>query len=65
LRALLEGEKGAYRDITLLNAAAGLIVGGKCTDLNAGMALAENAIDSGKALKAMEDLKRITNMTVS
>ncbi len=65
LRALLEGEKSAYRDITLLNAAAGLIVGGKCTDLSAGMELAANAIDSGKALKAMEELKRITNMTVS
>ncbi len=62
---LLNGEKGAYRDITLLNAAAGLIVGGKCTNLEEGMQLAAKSIDSGAALKAMEDLKRITNMTVS
>ena len=65
LLALLQGEKGAYRDIALLNAAAGLIVGGKCNTLREGLDLAAVSIDSGKALKAMEDLKRITNMTVS
>ncbi|WP_206378283.1 anthranilate phosphoribosyltransferase [Sneathiella limimaris] len=65
LMALLQGEKGPYRDITLLNAAAGLIVGGKCTDLKDGIELASASIDSGKALNAMNELKRITNMTVS
>ena len=65
LLALLNGEKGAYRDITLLNAAAGLVVGGKCSSVKEGIAIAADAIDSGKALKAMENLKRITNMAVS
>ncbi len=65
LLALLNGEKGAYRDITLLNAAAGLVVGGKCSSVKDGIAIAADAIDSGKALKAMETLKRITNMAVS
>lgn len=65
LLGLLKGRKSAYRDISLLNAAAGLIVGGKCNNLRDGMKLATASIDSGKALKAMEDLKHITNMTVS
>ena len=62
---LLKGEKGAYRDITLLNAAAGLVVGGKCSTVKDGIEISAEAIDSGKALKAMEDLKRITNMAVN
>src|SRR5690606_24671851 len=33
LRAALSGEKGAYRDIALLNAAAGLVVAGLAADL--------------------------------
>jgi len=65
LMDLLNGAPGAYRDITLLNAAAGLIVGGKCDTLKEGVALAARAIDNGKALHAMEELKRITNLTVS
>lgn len=65
LLALLNGEKGAYRDITLLNAAAGLVVGGKCSSVKDGIGMAADAIDSGKALQAMETLKRITNMAVS
>jgi len=65
LMALLEGEKSAYRDITLLNAGAALIVGGKCDTVKDGIALAAEAIDNGKALHAMNELKRITNLTVS
>ncbi|OUR76999.1 anthranilate phosphoribosyltransferase [Alphaproteobacteria bacterium 46_93_T64] len=65
LMALLKGEHSAYRDITLLNAGAGLVVGGKCDTVKDGIALAAEAIDNGKALHAMEELKRITNLTVS
>ena len=49
LTRLLEGEKGAYRDIVLLNAAAALIVAGRAPNLPVGIALAAHAIDSGKA----------------
>jgi anthranilate phosphoribosyltransferase len=49
LLRLLDGEPGAYRNIVLLNAAAALIVAGKASDLPAGVALAADAIDSGKA----------------
>lgn len=49
LRAVLAGEKTAYRDIAVLNAAASLVVAGKAADLAEGRALAEEAIDSGAA----------------
>jgi anthranilate phosphoribosyltransferase len=47
LRAVLKGEKTAYRDIALVNAAAGLVVAGKADDLAGGLALAAKAVDSG------------------
>ncbi len=46
---LLAGEKSAYRDIVMLNAAAALLVAGVAEDLHQGVKLAENAIDSGKS----------------
>jgi anthranilate phosphoribosyltransferase len=49
LLRLLDGETGAYRNIVLLNAAAALIVAGKAVNLHAGVALAAEAIDSGRA----------------
>lgn len=61
LRALLDGAKGAYRDATLLNAAAALLVAGKVSDLRGGVALAADSIDSGKAKTAVETLARITS----
>jgi len=61
LRALLEGEEGALRDIVLLNAAAALIIAGKAPDLRAGVALAAKAIQSGAAKTALDKLVAITN----
>lgn len=55
-RAILEGEKGPRRDIVCLNAAAGLIAGGKSVDFIEGFRLAGISIDSGAALKALEGL---------
>lgn len=56
IRSILEGSPGPQREIVVLNAAAGLMVGGKAADLPAGIALAGESIDSGKALKALDDL---------
>ena len=61
LHRLLDGEKGAYRDIVLLNAAAALIVAGKAGDLQEGVALAATALDQGKAKDALAKLVAITN----
>jgi anthranilate phosphoribosyltransferase len=56
LRALLLGEKGAYRDTILLNAAAALIVSGKTISLTEGVAMAARAIDDGKANAVLDAL---------
>ncbi len=61
LRALLGGEPGAYRDITLLNSAAALIVAGRAAALTEGVAMAAASIDSGKALAALERLVAVSN----
>ncbi|MEN0002435.1 MAG: anthranilate phosphoribosyltransferase [Pseudomonadota bacterium] len=61
LTALLDGAPGAYRDVACLNAAAGLVVAGKASDLTEGVALAQNAIDSGKAKSVLADVVKISN----
>jgi len=61
LRALLDGARGPYRDIVLLNAAAALIVADKVADLREGAALAANAIDSGAAKRTLEKLVAVSN----
>lgn len=59
--ALLDGEKSAYRDAVLLNAAAALKVAGRCEDLRDGVALAETSIDSGAARGKIEAVAKITS----
>ncbi|HEU4960943.1 MAG TPA: anthranilate phosphoribosyltransferase [Sphingomonas sp.] len=49
LRRLLKGERGAYRDAVLINAAAALIVAGRVDTLSDGAALAGETLDSGAA----------------
>jgi anthranilate phosphoribosyltransferase len=60
LRDVLDGAKNAYRDIVLLNAAAGLIIAGKVTTIADGAALAAEAIDSGRARDKLAALVAIT-----
>ncbi|APF37504.1 anthranilate phosphoribosyltransferase [Chelatococcus daeguensis] len=61
LRAVLAGEKTPYRDIAVLNAAAGLVVAGKAADLKEGVAAAEAALDSGAARATLERLVAASN----
>jgi len=49
LRALLQGEAGAYRDAVLLNAAAALVVADAAHDFQEGVEQAAEAIDNGLA----------------
>lgn len=49
LRALLDGEGGAYRDAVLLNSAAALLIADKVTSLADGVEMAAKSIDSGAA----------------
>jgi anthranilate phosphoribosyltransferase len=60
IHAMLAGIRGPLRDAVLLAAAAALIVAGKAGDLRAGVRLAEDAIDSGRARAALEKLVAIT-----
>jgi anthranilate phosphoribosyltransferase len=54
VRRVLAGEQGPHRDIVVLNAGAGLVVGGRVSDLAEGMALAEQTIDSGAAADTLD-----------
>ena len=49
IRSVLNGERGARRDIGLLNAAAALMVAGRVADLAGGLVQAAQSIDSGRA----------------
>jgi anthranilate phosphoribosyltransferase len=59
--AVLKGQKGTRRDIVLLNAAAGLVASGLAADFKEGIRIAQESIDSGSAMKKLEQLKEFTN----
>ena len=59
--AILNGEKGPKRNAVLLNSAAGLYVAQKVESLQEGVRLAEEIIDSGKALLQLEKFIEVTN----
>lgn len=58
---LLAGERGAYRDIAVLNAAAALVVSDVAADIQDGARQAEKAIDCGAAAAALAKLVEISN----
>ena len=61
LTALLSGKKSAYRDAVLLNSSAALLIAGKCGSLKEGVEYAADSIDSGKAKKSLELVKKVSN----
>ena len=58
LREIFAGKSGPRRDIAALNAAAALIVAGMAADLNAGLKLAMQALDSGTVRQTLASLVR-------
>ncbi|HET9482273.1 MAG TPA: anthranilate phosphoribosyltransferase [Candidatus Polarisedimenticolia bacterium] len=54
---VLEGRRGAARDVTLLNAAAALMVGGMAATLREGVAMAAESIDEGRARAKLEQVR--------
>lgn len=58
---ILNGVKGPKRDIVVLNAAAALYVGKAAESIEAGIKMAEEIIDSGKALNKLNELKELSN----
>ncbi len=61
MRDLLAGAPGPLRDAVLFNAAAALIVAGRCTNLADGVAQAARAIDDGRARAVLDRVVAITN----
>jgi anthranilate phosphoribosyltransferase len=56
VRAVLEGEPGAPRDVSVLNAGAAIYVAGGANDLGEGVRKAIEAIDSGAARDVLDRL---------
>lgn len=57
LERVLRGERGPLADITALNAAAALYVGGLSTDLRSGLERAFEALSGGAATQTLEALR--------
>jgi anthranilate phosphoribosyltransferase len=60
IRRVLEGQRGAPRDIVLLNAGAALLVAGRVSSVREGIARAAEAIDSGSAKDTLERMVRLS-----
>ena len=54
---VLEGQPGPRREIVLLNAGAAIYVGGQAPDLDSGIALARDSIDSRRALAKLTAMR--------
>lgn len=65
IRAILESERSPRRDIVVLNAAAGLVAGGKADHLADAVAIAADSIDSGAAAGKLAALIRFTNAKIA
>ena len=57
VEAVLGGARGAHRDVVLLNAAAGLVAAGSAPTLGTGLAMAEAALDDGRAVDLLGRLR--------
>ncbi|MFH1554866.1 MAG: anthranilate phosphoribosyltransferase [Pseudomonadota bacterium] len=60
LRAVLDGEAGAYRDVAVMNAAAALLIAGRAADLTEGVAMAQTSLDTGSARARLEQLVMVS-----
>ena len=61
LKGVLEGRKGPYRDVAVLNAAAALVVAAKAKTLADGVKIAQHAIDGGEAEGCLDRLIAVSN----
>jgi anthranilate phosphoribosyltransferase len=57
----LSGKNGACRNIVVLNAALAIMAGEKAKTLNEGIAIAQDCIDSGAAIKKFQSLIELSN----
>jgi anthranilate phosphoribosyltransferase len=59
--SILNGQQGPKRNIVLMNAALAFIVAGKTEDHKTALDMAADSIDSGKSMKKLEEVKRVSN----
>jgi len=60
-KRLLQGERNAKRDAVVLNSAAALYIAGKAASIREGIDLAEQAIDTGTAIKQLDRFIELSN----
>ncbi len=61
LKRVLGGEAGPFADLVAVNAGAAIMVAGLSETIADGIAKARNSISSGKAMAALEALRRSSN----
>ena len=61
MRNLFKGEKGHYRNIVILNAAAAFCISDSVKTYEEGIELATHIIDRGSAIETLNNLIEITN----
>ncbi|MGA2410673.1 MAG: anthranilate phosphoribosyltransferase, partial [Candidatus Binataceae bacterium] len=65
LRRTLAGHTGPAQDVIALNAGAAIYVGGVAATIAEGVALAQQILDSGRAVETIEKLRVASNQMVS
>jgi anthranilate phosphoribosyltransferase len=57
---ILKGERSPHRDIVLANSALGLMAAGKTRNLQEGVQIAAESIDSGEALRKLDQMREFS-----
>jgi anthranilate phosphoribosyltransferase len=65
MQDLLTGTGGPLRDVVLLNSGAALLVAGRAPNLATGIELAARSIDSGAAMRVLQNLVSRTNAPIA
>lgn len=60
MTGVLSGEGGPPRDVVVANAAGGIVAGGKAGNLREGVRVAQESIDSGRAMEKLERLRKVS-----
>ena len=61
LKSVLEANAGPCRDVCVLNAAAALVVAGRASNIEHGVALATKSVESGAAADRLKRLIAVSN----
>jgi anthranilate phosphoribosyltransferase len=62
IRGILDGTRGAHRDIAVLNAAGSILVAGLAADWKDALGKAEESVDAGKAKETLAKLVAVSNV---